>query len=79
MTLIGQDGRIMKGSVKMEVNINNIDLVLLKENKFRLKTCSVSEHSMEGLAEQNIRSVSKFLEANGILKMRLHLLGSKPS
>ena len=75
MALISQGSRIMKASIEAEVNINDIDLVLLKENKFQIKACSVSEHSMEGLAEYNIRSVAKSLEADGILRMKLHTTG----
>ena len=75
MALVEQESEVMKASIEAEVNINNIDLILLRENKFRLKTCSVSEHSMEGLAEHNIRSVAKSLEADGILRMKLHTTG----
>merc|ERR1711895_83352 len=75
MILIDQDSRIMKAFNEAEVNMKNIDLVLFKENKIQFKTCSVSEHNMEGLAEQKIRLVSESLEAAGILKMRLQTTG----
>ena len=54
LILIDKDSGIMKAFNEVEVNIKNIDLVLFKENKIQLKVCSVSEHNMEGLAEQKI-------------------------
>ena len=49
--LIGQDSGIMKAFNKAEVNMKDIGLVLFKENKTRFRTCPVSGHNMNGLAE----------------------------
>merc|ERR1711867_341391 len=75
LILIDQDSGIMKAFNEVEVNMKNIDLVLFKENKIRLKTCSVSEHNLEGLAKQKIRSVFESREVAGILKMRSQTTG----
>ena len=75
LILIDQDSGIMKAFNEAEVNMKDIDLVLFKENKIRFRTCPVSGHNMNGLAERKIRSVSESLEAAGILKMRLHATG----
>ena len=75
LILIDQDSGIMKAFNEAEVNMKDIDLVLFKENKIRFRTCPVSGHHMNRLAEQKTRSVSKSLEAAGILEMRLHANG----
>ena len=75
LILIGQDSGIIKSFNEAEVNFKDIDLVLLKENKTRLKTCPVSGHNINGLAERKIRPVSESLEAADFLKMRLHANG----
>merc|ERR1712082_329022 len=68
LILIDQDSRIMKAFNEAQVNMKDIDFVLFRENKIRFRTCSVSGHNMNGLAERKIRSVSESLEAAGILK-----------
>ena len=51
LILIDQDNGIMKAFNEAEVNIKDIDLVLSKENKIRFRTCPVSGHNMNKLAE----------------------------
>merc|ERR1711867_190294 len=75
LILIDQDSGIMKAFNEAEVNMKDIDLILFKENKIRFRTCPVSGHNMNGLAERKIGSVSESLKATGILKMRLHATG----
>ena len=67
--LTDQDNGTLEASDKMEVK--EIDLVLFEENKIRLKTCPMSGHNTNRLAEQEIGPVSKSLEYTGILKMKL--------
>merc|ERR1711867_310943 len=75
LILIDQDSGIMKAFNEAEVNMKDIDLVLFKKNKIQFRTCPVSGHNMNGLAERKIKSVSESLEAAGNLKMRLHATG----
>merc|ERR1712082_124139 len=72
LILINQDSGIMKAFNEAEVNMKEIYLVLSKENKIRFRTCPVSGHNMNRLAEQKIKLVSKSSEVAGILRMTLH-------
>merc|ERR1711867_176009 len=65
LILIDQDSGIMKAFNEAEVNMKDIDLVLFKENKIRFRTCPVSGHNMNGLAERKIKSVSESWSASG--------------